>query len=81
MTEDMLRTAVLYSAEAPNEDQMVRFKTFIRERYGKDVDFRWEKTEDGVKYTITIPANCTAEIRLPGGRLEAAEAGVHEYLA
>ena len=46
MTEDMLRTAVLYSAEAPNEDQMVRFKAFIRERYGKDVDFRWEKTEE-----------------------------------
>ncbi|MBR2749479.1 MAG: F0F1 ATP synthase subunit alpha [Firmicutes bacterium] len=46
MTEDMLRTAVLYSAEAPNEDQMVRFKAFIREKYGKDVDFRWEKTEE-----------------------------------
>jgi F-type H+-transporting ATPase subunit alpha len=46
MTEDMLKTAVLYSAEAPNEEQTRRFRDFVRGKYGKDVDFRWEKTED-----------------------------------
>ncbi|MBQ7703143.1 MAG: F0F1 ATP synthase subunit alpha [Firmicutes bacterium] len=46
MTEDMLRTAVLYSAEAPNEEQTKRFEAFVRERYGEDVDFRWEETPD-----------------------------------
>ena len=33
--------------------------------YGK-VESGWEKTADGWKYTVTIPANCTAELRLPG---------------
>ncbi len=46
MTEDMFKTAVLYSAEAPNEEQTRRFRDFVRGKYGKDVDFRWEKTED-----------------------------------
>ena len=46
MTEDMLKTAVLYSAEAPSEEQTARFRAFISEKYGDAVDFRWEKTED-----------------------------------
>ena len=33
--------------------------------YG-EVKSRWEKKENGVHYTVTIPANCTAEIRLSG---------------
>lgn len=40
---------------------------------------RWEKTESGIKYTVTIPANCTAEIRLPGGRTENVTAGKYEF--
>ena len=33
--------------------------------YGK-VESGWEKTAEGFKYTVTIPANCTAELRLFG---------------
>ena len=31
--------------------------------YGR-VESGWEKTTDGWKYTVTVPANCTAELRL-----------------
>ena len=50
-----------------------------RSLYG-EVKSRWEKTEQGVKYTVEIPANCTAEICLPDGRTETVTAGVHEYI-
>ena len=33
--------------------------------YGK-VESGWEKTADGWSYTVTVPANCTAEVLLPG---------------
>lgn len=32
--------------------------------YGR-VESRWEKTAAGYRYTITIPANCTADVLLP----------------
>ena len=44
--------------------------------YG-EVKSRWEKNEEGVKYTVTIPANCTAEINYPDGRQEIVSAGKH----
>ena len=31
-------------------------------------------------YTITVPANCTAEIRLPGGRTETVGAGTYSFV-
>ena len=46
--------------------------------YG-EVKSRWEKTDSGVKYTVTIPANCTAEICLPGRDAFTATAGTHQY--
>ena len=46
--------------------------------YGK-VESCWEKTESGVRYTATIPANCTAEIRLPDGRKETVTTGRHQF--
>ena len=46
--------------------------------YG-EVTSRWEKTENSVTYTITIPANCTAQIRLPGREAFTATAGTHQY--
>ena len=46
--------------------------------YGK-VKSRWEKSDSGVKYTFEIPANCTAEIRLPDGKTETVTAGRFEY--
>ena len=33
--------------------------------YGR-VESRWEKTACGIRYTITVPSNCRAFIRLPG---------------
>ena len=32
--------------------------------YGR-VESGWEKTPDGLEYTVTVPANCTAELYLP----------------
>ena len=37
-----------------------------RSVYG-EVRSRWQKTEDGYRYEITVPSNCTAEILLPDG--------------
>ena len=46
--------------------------------YG-EVRSAWEKTESGTKYTVTIPANCTAEIRLTDGRTEKVFTGRFSY--
>ena len=46
--------------------------------YG-EVKSRWEKTDNGVKFEIEIPANCTAEITLPDGRTETVNAGRFTY--
>lgn len=46
--------------------------------FGK-VESAWKKTEAGIHYTITIPANTTAEIILPDGKREAVTAGTYEY--
>lgn len=46
--------------------------------YG-EVKSRWEKTDSGVKFTFEVPANATAEIRLPGRETEKVSAGRHEY--
>lgn len=43
--------------------------------YGK-VESRWERTDVGIKFHISIPAGTTAEIILPDGRKEKVEAGV-----
>ncbi len=49
-----------------------------RSLYG-EVKSRWEKSKEGIKYTVAIPANCTAEIILPDGRNETVNAGEHVY--
>ncbi len=46
--------------------------------YG-EVASRWERSGDGVRYLISVPANCRAEIRLPDGRYESVAAGDYEY--
>ena len=46
--------------------------------YGK-VESRWEKTPEGVKHIITIPANVTAEIILQDGTMKTVNEGTHEY--
>ena len=49
-----------------------------RSLYG-EVRSRWEKTDSGVKYIVTIPANCTAKIILPDGRRETVNNGKHVF--
>ena len=39
------KTAVLYSLEAPSEEQERRFRNFIATRYGEGYEFRWEKSD------------------------------------
>ena len=46
--------------------------------YG-EVESRWEKTETGIHYTIAIPSNCTAEIRLPGRETVQATSGSYTF--
>ncbi len=46
--------------------------------YGR-VKSRWEKTENGVVCTVTVPANCTAAVRLPGGSTQEVPAGCYRF--
>ena len=43
------------------------------------VGSKWEKQDGKTVYTIVVPANCRAEIRLPGGTWETVDAGEHTY--
>ncbi len=44
--------------------------------YGR-VESGWAKTTDGWKYTVTVPANCTAELYLPEKAPVTLESGTH----
>ena len=46
--------------------------------YGK-VESCWEKTAEGTKFIVTIPANTTAEIRLPDGVCRSVKSGSHSF--
>lgn len=42
----------------------------------------WEKTESGYTFSITVPANCRAEVRLPGEgpeKVRVLEAGTYTF--
>ncbi|MBO7359984.1 MAG: hypothetical protein J6V48_02540 [Clostridia bacterium] len=41
------------------------------------IESSWEKKDGKTVYTVTITANCEAEIILPGGRKETLGAGKH----
>ena len=43
------------------------------------VESGWEKQDGKTLYTVTIPVNCEAEIRLPSGRTETVGAGLYRY--
>lgn len=45
--------------------------------YGK-VESGWKKTRDGYVFDIVIPANCEAEVRIPGKEARVLDAGHHE---
>ena len=53
-------------------------EAYYKSLYG-EVQSRWEKTESGIQYSITIPVNCTAEIRLADGRTENVTAGKYKF--
>lgn len=46
--------------------------------YGK-ISVRWEKTAAGYRYDISVPANCTAELRLPGETTKIITTGEYHY--
>ena len=46
--------------------------------YGR-VESGWEKMENGWKYTVTVPANCTAAVRLPGKETVTVESGTYTF--
>lgn len=48
--------------------------------YGR-VESGWHKEEDGVTFHIVIPANCTADLRLPGRRPETLQTGTYHIRA
>lgn len=43
------------------------------------VESGWEKAEEGYIFRIVIPANCEAEIRLPGKEMQVLGAGTYEF--
>ena len=47
--------------------------------FGK-VECRWEKTGTGHSYTVTVPANCEAAVRLPDGSERLQTAGTCTYI-
>lgn len=46
--------------------------------YG-NVESGWEITESGTQYTVRIPANCTAELTLPGRPAVTLDAGTYTF--
>lgn len=46
--------------------------------YGR-AESGWEKTENGWCYTVTVPANCTAMLRLPGKEPVTLESGTYTF--
>ncbi|MGN0999873.1 MAG: family 78 glycoside hydrolase catalytic domain [Faecousia sp.] len=53
-------------------------KASYRSLYG-EVASGWEKTEEGLSFHLTIPANCTAEFCLPGGAIHVLSAGDYTF--
>ena len=49
-----------------------------RSIYG-EIKSGWERSRGTTVYTVTVPANCTALIRLPGGHEETVGAGEHRF--
>lgn len=54
-------------------------KASYKSLYGM-VGSRWEKNEDGTVFTVTVPANTTAELVLPNGDCISLKPGTHTYM-
>ena len=46
--------------------------------YGKAAS-QWSKTPTRLNWTVTVPANCTAEVHLPDGKIEQIGSGTYRY--
>ena len=44
------------------------------------IESRWEKKEGRLVFTVTVPANCTAAVKLPDGSVYTQTAGTQEYI-
>ena len=55
-----------------------RAKAVYNSVYGQ-VESGWEKTADHWRYTVTVPANCTASLCLPGKEPVSLEAGTYTF--
>lgn len=55
-----------------------RAKAAYNSVYGR-VESGWEKTDGGWMFTVTVPANCTAEVRLPDGSVREQGPGTAVY--
>lgn len=54
---NIVTTAVLRSAVAPDAAQSARFAKFLREKYGKDIELVWEEASDmGTGFTLKVGA-------------------------
>lgn len=56
--------------------------TFVRASYQSlygMVESKWEKTSEGVSFTIVIPPNTTADILLPNGGTDTVRSGSYRY--
>ena len=43
--EEMIRTAVIYSAVEPSKEQKTRFGQFLKKKYNAEVPLKWEKSD------------------------------------
>ena len=55
-----------------------RAKAVYDSVYGK-VESGWEKADNGWKFTVTVPANCTAAVCLPGKEAVTVESGIYTF--
>ena len=55
-----------------------RAKAVYSSVYGK-VESGWEKADNGWKFTVTVPANCTAAVCLPGEETVTVESGTYTF--
>ena len=44
--ENEIKVAILYSDQKPNDAQTKKFVSFLKEKYGEQTEFRWEKSEE-----------------------------------
>ena len=44
-----------------------------------EISSSWRRENGTTVYEVTVPTNCTAELRLPSGRTTALEAGAHTF--